>query len=77
MPDFQNFSITRNGNVTVSVPKFDITCDAVNSQTGALIRSFNVTFPNILQNFSNQQLFDLFNDLIIAAIKRKIDDNVA
>ena len=75
--DFQNFSITRNGNVTVSVPRFDITCDVVDSQSGAPIRSFNVTFPNILQNFDNAQLKDLFQDLIIAAINRKIQDNIA
>ena len=56
MPDFQNFSITRNGSVTVSVPRFDITCNVTDSSNGQLIRSFSVTFPGILNNFNNQQL---------------------
>ncbi len=77
MPDFRNFSINRNGSVTVLVPRFDITCDVINSQSGELIRNFSVTFPAILQNFSNEQLKDLFHDLIVAAINRKLQDNVA
>lgn len=76
MPDFQNFSITRNGNVTVSVPRYNISCDVVDSSSGELIRSFSVTFPAILQNFSNEQLKELFDDLIIKAINLKLRDNV-
>jgi len=74
--DFQNFSITRNGNVTVSVPRFNISCDVCDSQSGQPIRSFNVTFPAILQNFSNEQLKELFDELIINAIHMKLRDNV-
>ena len=40
MPDFQNFSITRNGNVNFSIPRFTITCDIVDSTHDNLIRSF-------------------------------------
>lgn len=76
MPDFQNFSITRNGSVTVSVPRFNITCNVVNSSNGEFIRSFDVTFPGILQNFSNEQLMELFENLIINAINLKLRDNV-
>lgn len=74
--DFQNFSITRNGNVTVSVPRFNITCDAIDSSSGELIKSFNVNFPAILQNFNNEQLKELFDDLIVRAIQLKLKDNV-
>lgn len=77
MPDFQNFSITRNGNVTVSVPRFNITCDVADSSSGELIKSFNVNFPAILQNFNNEQLKELFDDLIIRAIQLKLRDNVS
>lgn len=75
--DFQNFSITRRGSVTVPVPRFDITCDVVDSQSGQPIRSFRVTFPGVLQNFTNEQLKELFDELIMNAINMKLRDNVA
>lgn len=77
MPDFQNFSVIRNGNVTISVPRFNITCNIINSTYGNLIRSFNITFPEILTNLSNQQLLELFQEFIINIIQRKLKDNTA
>ena len=74
MPDFRNFSVTRNGNITVSVPRFTITCDIVDSTYGDLIRSFNINFPNILSNLDNQQLQELFEEFIKIIIQRKLQD---
>lgn len=76
MPDFQNFSITRNGNVNFSIPRFTITCDIVDSTHDNLIRSFNINFPNILNNFDNQQLLELFEEFIKMIIEKKLQNNV-
>ena len=77
MPDLQNFSVTRNGNVNFSIPRFTITCDIVDSTYGNLIRSFNINFPNILNNFNNQQLLELFEQFIKEIIQRKLENNTA
>jgi hypothetical protein len=74
--DLKNYSIIRNGNITVSIPRYNITCDVVDSQNGKYIRSFNVTFPNVLNNLSEQQLDELFTSFIDMIIKKKIDEGV-
>lgn len=76
MPDYQNFSVTRNGNVNFSIPRFTITCDVIDSTYGNLIRSFNINFPNILSNLDNQQLLELSEEFIKMIIEKKLRDNV-
>jgi hypothetical protein len=68
MGDLANFSITRNGSVTTSIPKFDISCDVINSQTGAFIRNLSGTFPNSLQNYTNEQIETAFMEMILKLI---------
>lgn len=77
MPDFRNFSVTRNGSVTTTIPRFTISCDVVNSSTGQLIREFKVNFPGILTGLSNEDLFELFRDLIEKIIDRKLEKNIS
>lgn len=71
MADLANFSIVRNGSVTVSVPQFNISCDVIDSKTGALIRSLSGTFPASLANFTNAEKEQAFTDMIFQLILLK------
>lgn len=72
MPDYQNFSITRNGSVTGGIPRYTITCNVVNSTSGALIRNFAVSFPGVLSQFTDDELDEAFKDLIMKLIEIRL-----
>ena len=72
MPDFSNFSITRNGEVTVSIPRYSITCDIVDSNSGGLIRSFRTNFPAFLSQLTDDQIDEIFQDAIKSMILKKV-----
>lgn len=72
MGDLSNFSITRNGSVTTSIPKFDITCDVVDSQTGAFIKNLSGTFPNSLSNFTAAEIEEVFRALVLSLILKRV-----
>ncbi len=76
MPDMQNFSIERNGNVTVSVPRYRVTCKIVNSQNGNLIRDLSINFPNILANVPDETLDELFKEFITIIIQKRLERNI-
>jgi hypothetical protein len=76
MPDLQNFSVTRNGNVTVSVPRYTVTCKVVNSQSGEEIRDLSINFPNILANVPDENLDELFKEFITMIIQKRIERNI-
>lgn len=65
MPDLQNFSITRNGSVSASIPQFTIKCDVTDSTTGMLIKSLSGTFPQSLSTFTTAQIEQAFRDMIL------------
>ena len=69
--DLMNFSIVRNGSVSVSVPRFTITCNVVNSQTGALFKTINTNFPALLTTFTNAEQEELLITLINKMIEIK------
>lgn len=71
MGDLKNFSIVRNGSVTASIPKFDISCDVVDSQTGAFIRNLSGVFPNSLAAYTNAEIEKAFTDMILQLILLK------
>ena len=76
MPDLQNFSVTRNGNVTVSVPRYTVTCTVTNSQNGGVIRDLSINFPNILAEVPDEILDNLFKDFITMIIQKRIEKNI-
>jgi hypothetical protein len=74
MPDFQNFSITRLANQNVNIPRWSISLQVVDSQTGALIRDFTganaITFPQVLGQLTNAQQDEMV-ELIVSWLIRK------
>lgn len=64
MPDLQNFSVVRNGSATINnAPRYTISCQVTNSQTGALIRNFTganaLTFPQVLGNLTEAERVEM------------------
>ena len=60
MPDLMNFSITRLANANLSVPRWSIEGQFVDSQTQqTVLRDFMganaVLFPNVLGNLTDEQ----------------------
>ena len=68
MPDFKNFSIAALSTANVSVPRFTISVQVVNSQTGALITDLTganaLAFPGVLTSLTVQQRRDLLDLLV-------------
>jgi hypothetical protein len=76
MPDLKNFSITRNGNVTVSIPRYTVSCIVVNSASGETIRDLSINFPNILANVPDNVLDELFKEFINMVIQKRLQRNI-
>ena len=60
MPDFQQYSLTRNGTVSLpAVPQWKVELLITNSKTGAVIRDFTganaLSFPQILGQLTASQ----------------------
>ena len=75
MPDFQNFSITRGNNVSLSVPVWTIEGKITNSQNGSVIQDFTganaVKFPQILGQLTIDQQNQFVEEIIQILIHRK------
>lgn len=59
MPDFQSFSITRLANQNMSVPRWSVSVQVTDSQTGAVIRDLTganaIVFPTVLGSLTAAQ----------------------
>ena len=75
MPDFQNFSITRNGSVNFNMPRYTVTCNICDSSSGQRIKEFNVNFPDMLRGLTAAQLNNLFEEIIGMIIRKRMDEN--
>ena len=68
MPDLQNHTVTRTGSsIAVSIPVYNISGEVIDSMTGAVLKTYNVNFPQILNQASQAQLEQLLG-LIVRAI---------
>lgn len=74
MADLVNFSVTRSGTQSVSLPKATISCQVVDSTTGALIADLTganaIVFPAALGNLSASDKSELADLLIPWLIKK-------
>ena len=72
MADLQNFSVSAGGTVSVNVNQFTVSCQVVDSATGALIADFtggnSLVWPNVLATLTAVQrrflLGKITNDII-------------
>ncbi len=72
MADLMNFSIVRNGSVTVFVPRFTITCNVVDSSNQSnVLQVINTTFPAFLTQFTTAEQEELLIELINRMIHKK------
>ncbi len=69
MPDLVNYSVTRLPNASLSVPRWQINGQVVDSKTQktviADITANNVLFPNVLSNLTTQQQDDWVNKVVL------------
>lgn len=76
MPDLRGFSMTRNGAVTVSVPRFVISGQIVDSTTGELIADFSganaITFPQVLGQLTNPQVAEVVEMIVSRLVSRRL-----
>lgn len=63
MPDLMNFSITKSKDVTVTVPCYLIQTDILHSQSGTGLGKIDTNFPEILQNFTDEELEAIMKDI--------------
>jgi hypothetical protein len=63
MPDLQNYSITKSGSKSVSLPIYTISGMVNDSQTGALLADFSgaksIVFPDVWATLTVAQRDDL------------------
>lgn len=73
MPQITNrlMTITRNGSVSATIPRFTIAVDLINPVSGAVVQSYNTNFPAFLTQFTNEEQEQLLKELIDAAIRIK------
>lgn len=80
MPDFQSISITDLADASVTVPRFQVSCQVKDSQTGAILSDFTganaLTFPNALGTLTAQQKRSLLRGLVrrMILMKAGLDD---
>lgn len=76
MADYQNYSVTRITNATMSVPRWRIELTVTNSQTGAVLYDFTganaLFFPAMLGQFSTERQDALVNGWVRDLIEEKI-----
>ena len=76
MPDLQNFSITRNGTVSLpNAPTWLISGQVCASGTPDVIRDFTganaVSFPQVLGNLTAQQQDDFVAESVLSLLRKR------
>ena len=68
MPDLVNYSVTRLANASVTIPRWQINGQIVDSQTQKIviadITADNAIFPNVLSKLTNQQQDDWVSSVV-------------
>lgn len=76
MPDLQQFSVVRGGNVAIaSVPTWKIEFEITDSETGEVLRDFTgangFSFPQVFATFAAADQDDLVQKWVMDMIRKK------
>jgi hypothetical protein len=75
VPDLKSFTITPAGTGNVSVPKFTLSGQVVDSTTGALIRDFTgvnaVAFPAVLSTLTATDQLEMVQLIVLWLLQKK------
>ena len=73
MPDLMNFSVTRDGLDKNGSPKFSIKCAVIGTRNGSNIGVIDTNYPEILNQFTDEELNILMKDIANIFINKIID----
>lgn len=76
MPDLANFSVVRNGTVSLpAAPTWRISGLVIDSKTGAVLRDFTganaVDFPQVLGTLTQAQQDELVQSWVLAILSKR------
>lgn len=64
-------TITRNGSVSATIPRFNLIITITDSADGSVIQTYNTTFPAVLSQFTAAEQEEMFLNLIEEGIRIK------
>ncbi len=75
MPDLQEFSVTRAGSKTLSVPTWTVSVKVTDSTTGAVISDHTgvnaVSFPQALGQMTAAQQDEFVAEIVMALLRKR------